>query len=660
MATVTTVTPSTTVRQHRPSVADSGATLSGKIDLATREGWTYLSSFVVSGLGLTYNSGGPSVDIAQGRVARAQPDGAGQQLATIGAVTGVSLASSAVNYIYYRDDDVYEVRDTDNPPSPDALLIGTVDTGAATVTEAVRGRSPVSQFAAVGSSSSGGSTTTSGGGGVYTPEGGTLQARITPSALTGVGEVAAPAVDVNDDSVLYIKDSTNGQYASLDVSSPSSPSVLDTVASPVALDTDLPLTPHPDGSTIYDAGPEVAISLSSPGQFSSATDTGTFSGGGCAAIGDTLYASFSGENINTLDISNRTSPSFVRNRDVGLSETSAFAALGIGPSGLLWAKDQRSPDWVAFDPDPANQDLFSLGPGAPPLEILIGAHVRNAYSAAGDRLFVSENAGTALAVVDIDEGSRGSGSEEFFRQPSLNSHRETDISTRYQDPSDMTAIVDGDRDVVFTFGPKSSNSAELRFDAYDATNLSHISGLTTTLGTSFNIDARPFNGFDRAVCSTSSGIVTLNISDETAISQIDTANMSFTTQLTTLTVDSGTRYVFGKDRGGDQIGFAELNGSQIVNTGFSGSVYPLGTSGTGGSIFSDDTRFYIALGGSMGYAVFDPSDNNWNLPDDSFVGMTSNVPNDILNIEQGGFTDDRNGITAFISFGPTLNVSEHS
>jgi hypothetical protein len=110
---------------------------------------------VVGGLGLAYNSSGPTVDIAQGRIARRPPD-APQELLTVGAVTGVSLSGGATNYLYFRADNVIEVRDADEPPSPEALLIGTIDTGSGTVTEAVRGRSPVSQFATGGGGGGGG------------------------------------------------------------------------------------------------------------------------------------------------------------------------------------------------------------------------------------------------------------------------------------------------------------------------------------------------------------------------------------------------------------------------------------------------------------------------------------------------------------------------
>jgi YD repeat-containing protein len=160
MATVTTVSPSVQTRPHRPPVAETpGSSIAGAVDLSTREGWSYLSSFVVGGLGLAYNSSGPTVDIAQGRIARRPPD-APQELLTVGAVTGVSLASGATNYLYFRADNVIEVRDADEPPSPEALLIGTVNTSNDTVTEAVRGRSPVSQFATAGGGGGGGGGTT--------------------------------------------------------------------------------------------------------------------------------------------------------------------------------------------------------------------------------------------------------------------------------------------------------------------------------------------------------------------------------------------------------------------------------------------------------------------------------------------------------------------
>lgn len=149
MATVTTVTPTTTVRNHAPGIPDSGAgNIAGEIDLGTVEGWTFLASFACGGLELTYNSGAPSVDIAKGRVARTGDDGT-QELITISAESGISLASSSDNYIYFKGDNDYEVRDADTPPGPDALLIGTIDTSNDVVRDNVRGRSPISQFASV-------------------------------------------------------------------------------------------------------------------------------------------------------------------------------------------------------------------------------------------------------------------------------------------------------------------------------------------------------------------------------------------------------------------------------------------------------------------------------------------------------------------------------
>lgn len=146
MATVTTVTPTTTVREHRPGVSQRNqrSNLAGEIDLAAVEGWSFLASFVVGGLDLTYNSGGPTVDIGSGRVARQATTT--QDLIAIDAESGVSLASSSDNYIYFTGDDTYEIRDQDNPPSGDALLIGFINTTNDTVSQDTRGRNPLSQF----------------------------------------------------------------------------------------------------------------------------------------------------------------------------------------------------------------------------------------------------------------------------------------------------------------------------------------------------------------------------------------------------------------------------------------------------------------------------------------------------------------------------------
>lgn len=153
MATVSTVTPTVVARDQIPPTGED-ETLSGTIDLSTVVGWSFVSSFAfpVPSFEITYNSGGPSIDIGGGRVARTEDDG--QRLLVVEGVTGVSLAASTTNYVYYRSDDVIEVRDADNPPSADAILVAIVDTASGQVRESVRGRNPISQF----TGSSGGST----------------------------------------------------------------------------------------------------------------------------------------------------------------------------------------------------------------------------------------------------------------------------------------------------------------------------------------------------------------------------------------------------------------------------------------------------------------------------------------------------------------------
>jgi hypothetical protein len=160
MATIDTATPTVTARDHRPARPEAtGETLAGNVNLATKEGWTYLSSFVVGGLSVT--AGTDAVDITQGRVARAE-DGT-QEMLTVGSVFGLGIASSGTSYIYFRTNDIYEVRDADEPPEPGALLVATVEDGE--VDEDVRGRSPISQFALAGSDDETG--TGAGGGGAY-------------------------------------------------------------------------------------------------------------------------------------------------------------------------------------------------------------------------------------------------------------------------------------------------------------------------------------------------------------------------------------------------------------------------------------------------------------------------------------------------------------
>lgn len=143
MAQVTTATPTVSVRERSPGIPDDGdGNIAGELDLATYEGFAFLSSFVIpGGCSFSYDSSGPSLSIGAGRVARYTGDR--QELVSVDAVSGLSLASGTVNYVYFRADNVWEVRDADEPPGPDALLAGTVDTATRAVDEAVRGRSPI-------------------------------------------------------------------------------------------------------------------------------------------------------------------------------------------------------------------------------------------------------------------------------------------------------------------------------------------------------------------------------------------------------------------------------------------------------------------------------------------------------------------------------------
>lgn len=145
MATVSTASPTVNKRPQIPPTADDD-TISGKIDLSDLSGWSFVASFVfpTPHFQFTYQGGDNTLDITAGRVARTEDDG--QYVIDADAVTGLALNSSTVHYVFFRDDNVIEVEDGDNPPSGDALLMGTVDSGAGTVDEAVRGRTPVSQF----------------------------------------------------------------------------------------------------------------------------------------------------------------------------------------------------------------------------------------------------------------------------------------------------------------------------------------------------------------------------------------------------------------------------------------------------------------------------------------------------------------------------------
>jgi len=112
-----------------------------------------VSTFVVGGLDLDYDSSGPAVDIGAGRVARQAPGG-GQELVAIDAESGVSLDTATTHYLFFTGADEFDVRDADEPPDARSLLFGIIDTDADTTTTATRGRSPVSQFLGLGGESS--------------------------------------------------------------------------------------------------------------------------------------------------------------------------------------------------------------------------------------------------------------------------------------------------------------------------------------------------------------------------------------------------------------------------------------------------------------------------------------------------------------------------
>ncbi|WP_135363435.1 outer membrane protein assembly factor BamB family protein [Halosimplex halophilum] len=143
MAQVSTATPTAQIRERRPGIPDDGdGNIAGELDLSTYEGFAFLSSFVIpGGCSFSYDSSGPSLSIGAGRIARYTGDR--QELVTVEAVSGLGLASGTTNFVYFRGDNVWEVRDADEPPGPDALLAGTVDTASRRVDEAVRGRSPI-------------------------------------------------------------------------------------------------------------------------------------------------------------------------------------------------------------------------------------------------------------------------------------------------------------------------------------------------------------------------------------------------------------------------------------------------------------------------------------------------------------------------------------
>lgn len=135
------------------------------------------------GLGLTYNSSDPSVDIAEG--AALITENKQGYPTTVAARTGVSLTDNQVNYIYVAIDTTASAGDavsivvdddsngTEDPPSDPHIKIGEIDTSSDTVTEINR-------------SSSGGQKRTLLDEGTFTIQGGTTvgEFTVTPSGMT--------------------------------------------------------------------------------------------------------------------------------------------------------------------------------------------------------------------------------------------------------------------------------------------------------------------------------------------------------------------------------------------------------------------------------------------------------------------------------------------
>ena len=146
MATVDTISPSVESRDHEPPIGQE-RNLAGELDLAETPSWSFLSSFAFptpDHFEFTYDDGDVSLDITAGRVARTTDSG--QRILSVGSVTGLKLKDGTVNYVYFTSSDDIESRDTDDPPGPGSLLIGTVDPRDGTTNTKTRGRSPISQF----------------------------------------------------------------------------------------------------------------------------------------------------------------------------------------------------------------------------------------------------------------------------------------------------------------------------------------------------------------------------------------------------------------------------------------------------------------------------------------------------------------------------------
>jgi len=225
MATVDTASPTVSAREQNPPIGND-RTIAGEIDLSETASWSFLSTFAFPApdhFPFTYIASGPAVDIGAGRVAR-QTD-SGQEIVTVGGVSGLGLAQGTVNRIYVTGSNTIESRDDTTPPSAESLLIATVDTNDGRVETAVRGRSPIYQFTQglQESSSPGSGNGTSPAGRTVLPaadmsdgtarfhrehvaDGQVLHlyvAGVMDNSLTQTTGLVARVVDESDDSILY-------------------------------------------------------------------------------------------------------------------------------------------------------------------------------------------------------------------------------------------------------------------------------------------------------------------------------------------------------------------------------------------------------------------------------------------------------------------------
>jgi outer membrane protein assembly factor BamB len=140
MAIINTVSATTQTRDQALGVPVGN--IDGEVDLSQIPDWAFFSTFVENGLEITnYDPSSPSVDIGAGRVARKKDSG--QSVIKVEAESSVSIGSGVVNYLFFREDDVIEVQDGDNPPGSGAVLFAKVDTTDDSVDTDVRGRSPI-------------------------------------------------------------------------------------------------------------------------------------------------------------------------------------------------------------------------------------------------------------------------------------------------------------------------------------------------------------------------------------------------------------------------------------------------------------------------------------------------------------------------------------